>query len=139
MNLNQVFLAGNLVRDPELKKLPSGKSVCEFTVAVNNSWKDEQGNKKEDTGFFACNAWGRTAEVICEFLKKGNPIFVIGRLKTDSWEKDGVNQYKTKVSVTEFQFVGTAKSEPKPTAARTAPPKDKPDPDLDVQPDDVPF
>lgn len=97
---------GNLTREPELKSLPSGSAVASFGVATNRTWKDKDGSKKESTEFHNCVAFGRTAEVIAQYMKKGKPIYVEGRMQTRSWEdKDsGKKQYKTEVVVETFQF-----------------------------------
>lgn len=105
MNLNKVFLIGNLTRDPELKTLPSGTAVVSFGVATNRVWKDQKGEKKEDTQFHNVVAFGRQAEVINQYLKKGSMIFVEGRIQTQSWDApDGSKRYKTEVVAETFQF-----------------------------------
>jgi len=106
MYLNKVFLYGNLTRDPELKALPSGSQVAEFGVATNRTYKDKEGNKKEEVDFHNIVAFGRTAEVIKQYLVKGRPIFIEGRIRTRSWEaKDGTGKrYKTEIVLENFQF-----------------------------------
>jgi len=86
MYLNKVFLYGNLTRDPELKALPSGSQVANFGIATNRTYKDKSGAKQEATEFHNIVAFGRTAEVIAQYMKKGRPIFVEGRIQTRSWE-----------------------------------------------------
>jgi len=114
-NLNKVFLMGNLTRDPELRYTPSGTAVVSFGVAVNRSWKGQNGEKREDVTFVDVQAWARTAEVISEYCKKGSPIFVEGRLQYDSWEgKDGQKRSRIRVVVESFQFIGA------PSGARRA-------------------
>lgn len=106
MNINKVFLYGNLTRDPELKALPSGSQVAEFAVATNRVYKDKNGAKQEEVDFHNIVSFGRQAEVIAQYLKKGRPIFIEGRIRTRSWEaKDGTGKrYKTEVVLENFQF-----------------------------------
>lgn len=106
MYLNKVILYGNLTRDPELKALPSGSQVAEFGIATNRTYKDKDGSKKEEVDFHNIVAFGRTAEVIKQYLVKGRPIFIEGRIRTRSWEaKDGTGKrYKTEIVLENFQF-----------------------------------
>lgn len=104
MNLNRVLLYGNLTRDPELKALPSGQQVGTFGIATNRSFKNKEGQQQEQTEFHNIVSFGRTAEVMAQYLKKGRPVFIEGRLQTRSWDKDGVKQYRTEVIVDSFQF-----------------------------------
>jgi single-strand DNA-binding protein len=104
MYLNKVELYGNLTRDPEVKALPSGQQVANFAIATNRSYKDKNGARQEQTEFHNVVAFGRTAEVIGQYLKKGRPIYVEGRLQTRTWDKDGQKQYRTEVIVENFQF-----------------------------------
>lgn len=107
MNLNKVTLAGNLTRDPEMRFTTSNTAVANIGIAVNRKWKDNAGKVNEDVLFIDCEAWGRTAEVINEHLRKGDPIFIEGRLKLDQWEdRDGGKRSKIKVVVESFQFIG---------------------------------
>jgi single-strand DNA-binding protein len=104
MYLNKVQLYGNLTRDPEIKALPSGQQVANFAIATNRSFKNKEGQRQEQTEFHNVVAFGRTAEVIGQYLKKGRPIFVEGRLQTRSWEAEGKKNYRTEVIVENFQF-----------------------------------
>lgn len=106
MYLNKCQIFGNLTRDVELKALPSGSAVAAFGVATNRTWKDKDGTKKESAEFHNCVAFGRTAEVIAQYMKKGKPIYIEGRIQTRSWEdKDGgAKHYRTEVVVETFQF-----------------------------------
>jgi len=108
-NYNKVLLMGNLTRDPEMKYLPSGTSVVEFGLAVNRQWKDQNsGERREATTFVDCKSMGRQAEVINQYMAKGRPIFIEGRLDYRQWEaKDGSGKRsKLDVFVENFQFVG---------------------------------
>ena len=108
-NFNKVILAGNLTRDPQLSYLPSNTPVCEFGMAINRKWKGQDGQMKEDTCFVDLRMFGRRAEVINQYVRKGNPRMVEGRLKFDTWEgKDGAKLSKLYVVVEDFQFIGGA-------------------------------
>ncbi len=106
-NFNKVLLVGNLTRDPELKHTTSNQAVAQIGLAVNRQFNTKDGEKREETTFVDCEAWGRTAEVMCQYLSKGRPVLVEGRLKLDQWQdKDGNNRSKLKVVVENFQFLG---------------------------------
>jgi len=106
-NFNKVILAGNLTRDPQLSYTPSQTAVCEFGMAVNRRYKGSDGQQREDTCFVDCQAWGRTGEVINQYLSKGRPILVEGRLTYDAWEgKDGQKRSRIRVTVEKFEFLG---------------------------------
>jgi single-strand DNA-binding protein len=98
LNINKVMLTGRLTRDPETKYLPSGQAVTQLSVAVSRNFKDKNGEWKEDTSFIDVEVWGQAAERAAETLRKGRPVFVEGRLKQDTWEKDGQKQSKIRVS-----------------------------------------
>jgi single-strand DNA-binding protein len=104
---NKVLLLGNLTRDVELKQIPSGQSVAQIGIAVNRRWRTKEGEDREEVTYVDCEAWGRQAEVIAQYMTKGKPIFIDGRLKLDTWEdKEGKKQSKLRVVIEEFQFVG---------------------------------
>jgi single-strand DNA-binding protein len=107
-NLNKVMLIGNLTRDPELRHTPSGKSVAELGLAINRSWTNDQGQKQEDTTFVDVSVWGRQAEVIQQYVTKGSPIYIEGRLQLDSWDDKATGQKRSKLRVIceNFQFLG---------------------------------
>ncbi|MHC4641961.1 MAG: single-stranded DNA-binding protein [Planctomycetota bacterium] len=108
-NFNKVLLMGNLTRDPQLSYLPSQTAVVEFGLAVNRKWTSRDGEKKEETCFVDCRAFGRTAENINKYMSKGRPLFVEGRLTFDSWQaQDGSKRSKHRVTVENFQFIGGA-------------------------------
>ncbi len=104
MYLNKVFLYGNLTRDPELKALPSGQTVASFGIATNRSFKNKEGQQTDQTEFHNLVSFGRQADVIGQYLKKGRPVFIEGRLQTRSWDKDGQKMYRTEIVVEQFQF-----------------------------------
>ena len=106
-SFNQVILMGNLTRDPQLKYLPSQMAVVEFGMAVNHKFRTKTGEDREEVLFIDCAAFGKQAEVIHQYCKKGKPIFVEGRLKYDTWEdKSGAKRSKVSVVVENFQFLG---------------------------------
>jgi len=104
--LNKVFLIGNLTRDPELRYIPSGSAVVTFTVAVNRVYKTQTGEKKEQTSFIRVVVWGRRAEVCGEYLSKGSPVFIEGRLQSRDWEtQDGQKRNTVEVIADNVQFL----------------------------------
>ena len=105
-NLNKVLLIGNLTRDPELRYIPSGSAVATFTVAVNRVYKDQAGEKKEQVSFIRVVVWGRRAEVCGEYLSKGSPVFVEGRLQSRDWEtQEGQKRSTVEVVADNIQFL----------------------------------
>jgi single-strand DNA-binding protein len=107
-NYNKVILIGNLTRDVELKHIPSGQAVAQIGLAVNRKYKTKDGQQQEETTFIDCEAWGRTAEVMQQYLSKGKPVMIDGRLKLDTWQdKDGSNRSKLKVVIENFQFINS--------------------------------
>lgn len=100
-NLNKVFLLGNLTRDPELRQTPSGASVCNFSIAVNEGFGD-----KKKVNFFNVQAWQKTAEACAKYLSKGRPVLVEGRLQNRSYEKDGQKRTVTEIVAENVQFLG---------------------------------
>src|SRR3954449_6719610 len=106
-SFNRVILMGNLTRDPELRYIPSGTAVTDIGLAVNDRRKNANGEWVDETTFVDVTLWGRTAEVACEYLNKGSPLFIEGRLKLDTWEKDGKKNYKLRVVCDRMQMIGT--------------------------------
>ncbi len=108
--LNRVFLMGNLTRDPEVRYTPSGIAVGEFGLAVNETYKNKAGETVENTVFVDIEVWARQAETCAEYLYKGSPVFVEGRLKLDQWEnKQGEKRSKLRVRADRVQFLGSPK------------------------------
>jgi single-strand DNA-binding protein len=160
---NKVILIGNLTRDPELRYTPKGTAVAKIGLAVGRVWRDESGAQKEETTFVDIDAWGKQAETISQYLKKGRPILVEGRLKLDTWDDKQTNQKRSKLGVVleAFQFLdsganreggsagGFASEGPpdanraqRPAAARPAAAAPPPTAEGDMPPDaedDVPF
>ena len=106
MYLNKAFLYGNLTRDPELKALPTGTAVTSFAIATNRSFKDKNGAKQEQVEYHNVVSFGKQAEVISQYFKKGRPIFIEGRIQTRSWDDKttGEKKYRTEIVVDNFQF-----------------------------------
>ena len=104
MYINKVILFGNLTRDPELRALPTGMNVCNFSIATNRVYTDKAGKKQEQTDFHNIVVFGRQADTVNQYLKKGSSAFVEGHLQTRSWEKDGAKQYRTEVLAERVQF-----------------------------------
>ena len=106
MYLNKAILIGNLTRDPELKSLPSGIKVCSFSLATNRVWKDKSGARQESADYHNVVVFGRQAETVAQYMKKGNSILVEGRMQTRSWEDKGSGEkkYRTEIIADRTQF-----------------------------------
>src|SRR5437764_1174164 len=161
-NLNKVLLLGNVTRDPEVRYTPKGSAVCDLGIAVNRAYTTDSGEKREEVTFVDVELWGRQAEVAAEYLKKGRPVFIEGRLKLDTWEDKQTGQKKSKLRVVGegMQFLGSreggggggrgeestggsgggggkpAQKFSKPPAQKAASPTD---PELEPEEDDIPF
>jgi single-strand DNA-binding protein len=96
---------GNLTRDPELRSTPSGQQVASFAVATNRTWNDPSGERKEAVEFHEVVAWGKLGELAAQYLSKGRKVMVVGRLQTQSWEKDGVKQRRTEIVAADINFL----------------------------------
>ncbi|MCW5548885.1 MAG: single-stranded DNA-binding protein [Opitutaceae bacterium] len=107
-NFNKVYLMGYLTRDPELRVTPKGTAIAQYGIAVNRSFKGEDGQSREEVTFVDMEAWGKIAETIGKYLHKGSPIFIEGRLKLDQWEDKASGQKRSKLKVVteSFQFLG---------------------------------
>jgi len=149
-NLNRVLLIGNLTRDPEVRYTPKGTAVAEIGLAVNRIYSGEDGEKKEETTFVDVTLWARQAEVAGQYLKKGRPVFIEGRLQLDTWDDKQTGQKRSRLRVVSenLQLLGsrqegdTSSPAPPPRRASAAATPSRPeprDPDLDVEPDDIPF
>ncbi len=152
-NFNKVILAGNLTRDPELRYTPKGMAIAKIGLAINRRWKSETGEMKDETTFVDVDAFGKTAETIGQYLKKGRPILIEGRLRYQTWEDKQSGQKKSKLGVVmeTFQFMdsgggrgdggGSSEAPPaRPAAApASAPAPDGGDTDAPHEGDDVPF
>lgn len=114
LNLNKAIIAGNLTRDPQVKFLPNDKAVCDFSIAINRRYKTASGEQKEEATFVDVQAWGRTAELVGQYLIKGAGAVVIGELRMDSWDdkKTGEKRSKIKVVADSVQFLGGKSDRP---------------------------
>jgi len=148
MNINKAMIYGNLTRDPELKSLPSGMKVASFGIATNRVYKDRDGKRVEAADYHNIVVFGVQAENSAKYLKKGASAFVEGRLQTQSWEKDGVKQYRTEIVADRVQFgprtgggEGGGSYAPKTDAPQqSAPQGSAPEyPEEDINPEDIPF
>jgi single-strand DNA-binding protein len=149
-SFNKVILAGNLTRDPELRYTPKGTAVCKFGLAISRNWTNEAGERKEDVTFVDIDAFGRQAEVVAQYMKKGRPFLVEGRLKLDQWDDKQTGQKRSRLGVVleSFSFIDSKPGDggsmaadaprPKPAAAN-APPAPGPEDSGPPSEDDVPF
>jgi len=150
-NLNRVLLIGNLTRDPEIRYTPKGTAVADIGIAVNRIYSGDDGEKKEETTFVDVTLWSRQAEIAGQYLKKGRPVFIEGRLQLDTWDDKQTGQKRSRLRVVceNMQLLGSrteGEASPSTGPVRRSPgpagPSQKPpprDPDLDVEPDDIPF
>ena len=142
-NLNKVLLLGNVTRDPEVRYTPKGSAVCDLGVAVNRAYTTDSGEKREEVTFVDVTLWGRTAEVASEYLKKGRPVFIEGRLQMDTWDDKQTGQKRTRLRVVadNMQLLGgrpPGGAEPPGDSRQTsAPPKKSPSSEPDE--DEIPF
>lgn len=148
-SFNKVLLLGNLTRDPEVRYTPKGSAVCDLGIAVNRSYTTDAGEKREEATFVDVTLWGRTAEVAGEYLKKGRPVLIEGRLQLDSWDDKQTGQKRSKLKVIgeTMQLLGSSRSggggpaetgdEDRPSSRPTPPPK----PSAPAEPgeDEIPF
>jgi single-strand DNA-binding protein len=149
MYLNKVMIYGNLTRDPELKALPSGMQVASFAIATNRTYNDRDGKRQEQVEYHNVVSFGKQAEVMAKWLKKGSGAYIEGRLQTRSWDKDGVKQYRTEIVTDKFEFGpksggGDGGSAPRETgnaatAQQSAPPTMPDYPEEEINPEDIPF
>lgn len=164
MYINKAFIYGNLTRDPESRALPNGTPVASFSVATNRVYKDKAGVKQESVDYHNVVVFGRQAEIVTQYLRKGSSVFVEGRIQTRSWDdKEGKKQYRTEINAERVQFgpkaggtsgeyapteikgtgspTGAPKAQPKANAAQPQPAElDTIEyPDEDINPDDIPF
>jgi single-strand DNA-binding protein len=148
MYINKAILFGNLTRDPELRALPSGMNVVNFSIATNRVFRDRDGKKQEQTDFHNVVVFGRQADTVNQYLKKGSSVFVEGRMQTRSWEgKDGEKKYRTEVVADRVQFGpkgsgGGASRGAQPDEVESADAPSGPGieyPKDEINPDDIPF
>ena len=163
---NKVMLIGNLTRDPELKYTPKGTAIADIGLAVNRNYTTDSGEKREEVTFIDVTLWGRVAEIVGEYCKKGRPLFVEGRLQLDTWDDKATGQKRSKLKVVgeniqllggreggagggggeqgeshgEPHSQGRPQQQSRPASRPASPPPRPPaDPDLDAPEDDIPF
>ncbi len=151
MYLNKVTLIGNLTRDVELKAMPNGNKVANFSIATNRVWYNDKKEKQEATEYHNVVAFGKQSETIAQYCKKGDQILVEGRLQTRSWESDGKKNYRTEIIADNVQFgsrggAGMTGSNPSSPSADSGPEKapdvdtiEYPDEEDSINPEDLPF
>lgn len=149
MYLNKAMIFGNLTRDPELKTLPSGMQVTSFSIATNRVYNDRDGKRQEHVDYHNIVVFGKQAETSAKYLKKGSSAYVEGRLQTQSWEKEGVKQYRTEIVADRVQFGprsgGSEGGSGSPAAkdggaqSEAAAPKMPDYPEEEINPEDIPF
>ncbi len=149
MYLNKAILIGNLTRDPELKSLPSGIKVCSFSIATNRVWKDKNGARQESADYHNIVVFGRQAETVAQYMKKGSSILVEGRMQTRSWDDKttGEKKYRTEVIADRTQFGPKGGSSNGASASATPSKASTPNsevdtieyPEEDINPEDIPF
>ena len=129
--VNKVIVVGNLGQDPDTRYLPSGSAVTNISVATSESWKDkETGEKKERTEWHKVAAFGRLAEIMAEYLRKGSQVYIEGKLRTRKWQdKDGNDRYTTEIIADQMQMLGGKQEQSKPAPSSTPPAQTEPGPD----------
>ena len=141
MSFNKIILVGNLGRDPELRYTPQGTPVCSFTMATNERRKDRAGETQDVTTWFKITLWGRQAETASQYLTKGRPVYIEGRLRVEEWtDRDGRQRHTLEVQATDMQFIGgrgeevsAARTEASATSGSTETSA------ADISDDDIPF
>lgn len=144
-SFNQVIIMGNLTRDPELRTTTGGQNVCNFTLALNRSYKDSSGDWKEVTDYIDVIAWGPLGERVNQYLKKGSQALVNGRLQYRAWEQDGQKRNKVEVVAADVTFLGgkgdgggsAGSQTPQQSTSAPAPKKDNPSTDISDEPIDL--
>ncbi|HRY30887.1 MAG TPA: single-stranded DNA-binding protein [Candidatus Paceibacterota bacterium] len=145
MYVNKAIIVGNLTRDPEQRALPSGIAVTNFSVATNRVYKDRDGNRQESTDYHNVVVFGRQAETSAQYLKKGQNVYIEGRIQTRSWEQDGQKKYRTEIVAEKVQF-GAKSGSMSGTSQAEAPQEAPADngnqieyPEDEINPEDIPF
>lgn len=138
---SKAIIAGNVTRDPDMRTTGGGSQVCSFAVAVNRSFRDSSGNQQDQVSYIDCVAWGKSAEIICQYVHKGSPLLVSGRLEQRSWEDktSGQKRSRTEIVIEDFSFIGNSGNASNYTPPSKGAKSDVGD-DLggEIVPDDVP-
>src|SRR4051812_21815325 len=145
-SLNKVLLMGNLTRDPELRVTPKGTPICQFSLAINRSFKLESGEKREEVTYVDVEAWGKQGETIAKYVTNGRPLYVEGRLRLDQWEDKNTKEKRSRMKIVleQFEFLGTKGDAPGGPPAGESPERHAPPPRTGAKPtgdldEDVPF
>lgn len=144
-SVNKVILVGSLGKDPEIRFMPNGETVCNFSMATSDSWKDKQGNKQEKTEWHNIVMYRKLAEIAGEYLKKGSPVYIEGSLQTRKWQtKEGQDRYTTEIIANTMQMLGSKGDSNTPSKQDNQPqgvkkPDNKTDGGFDDMADDIPF
>ncbi len=145
MSFNKIILVGNLGRDPELRYTTQGTPVCSFSLATNEKRKDKTGESQDITTWFRVTLWGRQAETASQYLTKGRPVYIEGRLRVEEWtDRDGKQRHTLEVHATDMQFIGGGRGEEAVAAAAGAPsrgqsPGEPVASDVEITDEDIPF
>lgn len=140
MSFNKVIVVGNLGRDPELRYTPQGTPVCSFTVATNEKRKDKAGEMQDVTTWFRVTLWGRQAETASQYLTKGRPVYIEGRLRLEEWtDRDGKTRSTLEVHATDMQFIGGTRGDESNVSFSKASPADRAPSEPELSDDDIPF
>ncbi len=140
MSFNKITLVGNLGRDPELRYTPQGTPVCSFTMATNEKRKDKAGEMQDVTTWFRVTLWGRQAETASQYLTKGRPVYIEGRLRTEEWtDRDGKSRYTLEVHATDMQFIGGTRGDESNVNPSKSAPADRGSSEPELSDDDIPF
>ena len=140
MNINKATVCGRVTKDIELRSLPSGSKVATFSLATNHSYKTQSGEKKETTTFHNVVSFGRQAEVIAQYVVKGQELYIEGRIDNQSYDKkDGTKGYKSQIILESFQFGQKPKNAPTSRPAQETEPNEVGYPDDEINPEDIPF
>jgi len=140
MSFNRIILVGNLGRDPELRYTPQGTPVCSFSMATNERRKDKSGEMQDQTTWFKVTLWGRQAETASQYLQKGRPVYIEGRLRVEEWtDRDGKPRQTLEVTATDMQFIGSRSDEPPVERAAAAVAGPPPEQQADISDEDIPF
>lgn len=139
-SFNSVTLMGNLTRTPELRYLPKGTAVARCSLAINRKWRTEAGEEREEVTFVDCDAWGKTAETLAKYCAKGDPLFITGRLKLDTWKdkESGEDRSRLGVVIEQFQFLKSKPAGSAPAGSKLPAPSSVPA-SAGPPEDDVPF
>ena len=140
MSFNKIIVVGNLGRDPELRYTPQGTPVCSFTVATNEKRKDRAGEMQDVTTWFRVTLWGRQAETASQYLTKGRPIYIEGRLRIEEWtDRDGKARYTLEVHATDMQFIGGGRGDEHSATVDQTVSAERQQSESDLSDDDIPF